>query len=229
MRHIRHYIRPGLDLVALDPKLGASIIGAAAFADEVTLREAAIRLATDIGSLNQQSCANPRIVYVQSGLDPDGLDRLRHLGQLTVQALRELPADFSSPADRIDAELRASLDAATLASDWYEVIGCTGTEGGVVVSLEPEPVDFASLLDGRIANLVPVDDLATAVLSTNAYTQTVGVYPEELKADLRDDLALHGVQRLVSLGHAVEASWATPHDGMEPLRRICKWVVDEHR
>jgi hypothetical protein len=34
----------------------------------------------------------------------------------------------------------------------------------------------------------------------NAYTQTVGIYPESLKRQLRDTLPLFGAQRLTSLG-----------------------------
>ena len=35
----------------------------------------------------------------------------------------------------------------------------------------------------------------------NAYTQTVGIYPENLKKQLRDELPIYGAQRLTSLGY----------------------------
>ena len=76
-------------------------------------------------------------------------------------------------------------------------------------------------------NLVPVDNLKTAIRSVNAYTQTVGIYPESLKAKIRDDLIMHGVQRIVSLGFAANGTFSTPQDAIEPLRRMCKWVMDE--
>ena len=38
--------------------------------------------------------------------------------------------------------------------------------------------------------------------AVNAYTQTVGIYPESLKRALRDQLPLFGAQRLTSLGYA---------------------------
>jgi hypothetical protein len=61
----------------------------------------------------------------------------------------------------------------------------------------------------------------------NAYTQTVGVYPDSLKTSLRDILPLHGAQRLVSLGYAAHASMAVPQDAIEPVRRLVRWIVDE--
>jgi hypothetical protein len=63
----------------------------------------------------------------------------------------------------------------------------------------------------------------------DAYTQTVGVYPESLKEKLKDVLPLYGTQRLVSLGFAIKSTaYAAPQDAIEPLRRMCKWVVNEH-
>lgn len=67
-------------------------------------------------------------------------------------------------------------------------------------------------------------DIAKGV---DAYTQTVGVYPESLKKELLDILPLHGAQRFCSLGAALKGTFATPHDGMEPVRRMCKWVYNE--
>ena len=63
--------------------------------------------------------------------------------------------------------------------------------------------------------------------AVNAYTQTIGIYPEQLKTRLRDALALHGAQRLVSLGYAADPNIALPQDAIEPMRRMVKWIVDE--
>jgi hypothetical protein len=83
------------------------------------------------------------------------------------------------------------------------------------------------MLSCRTANLVPVDDLTQVTDAVTAYTQTVGIYPESLKEELRDRLPLFGAQRLVSLGFASRPTLAAPQDGMEPIRRMCKWIVDE--
>ena len=88
--------------------------------------------------------------------------------------------------------------------------------------------DFARMLACRVANIVPIDDIETAVRSVNAYTQTIGIYPEELIPKIRDQLAYAGAQRLVTLGYvAPTRSFAGPQDGMEPMRRMCKWILSE--
>jgi hypothetical protein len=48
-----------------------------------------------------------------------------------------------------------------------------------------------------------------------------------LKRELRDRLPLFGAQRLTSLGYAASVSFTIPQDAMEPVRRMCKWIVDE--
>jgi hypothetical protein len=226
--HITRYLQPGLDLITLDPKHSATIIGPEAFDDETTLLSVARRLAVDIGALNQEGCVNARVVYVASGSDEAGLGRANRLGQLTFAALQALPAHLSTPHKAFDPELRAELDALRYAGDDYRVFGGKGAEGAIIVSQDGAPVDFARLLACRVANIVPIDDLDQAVRSVSAYTQTIGLFPESLKTALRDRLAYQGAQRLVSLGGAATLMGsATPQDGIEPVRRMCKWIVDE--
>ena len=40
-------------------------------------------------------------------------------------------------------------------------------------------------------------------------------------------LPLFGAQRLTSLGYACHVTTAMPQDAIEPVRRMCKWIVDE--
>jgi hypothetical protein len=74
---------------------------------------------------------------------------------------------------------------------------------------------------------VPVDSIEKVTRAVTAYTQTVGVYPEKLKRELRDLLPLFGAQRLTSLGYACNIAIAAPQDAIEPVRRMCKWIVEE--
>ena len=227
MRHIRRYLRPGIDLVAADPKLSATFIGRGALQSEELLHEVAQRLALDVGIFNQEACVSARSVYVESGTDQSGLDVLRRLGHLLYRAILDLPVELSSPVEYFDPELRDAVNSIRLSDEWYEVIGVTANEGGVIVSLLDDTVDFSNMLSGRVANLVPVDSIEGALRFVNGYTQTVGVYPPELKAVLRDRMAVFGAQRIVTLGQAAVTSFASPVDGIEPLRRLAKWVVDE--
>jgi len=228
IKHLTQYLQPGLDLITLDPKHSATIIGPEAFADDASLDAIAKRLALDVGVLNQEGCVNARVVYVQSGTDEAGLDKANELGKRMFAALQGLPDHLSTPHKAFDPELKAELDALAFVEDEFKLYGGRRNEGAVIVSQSDVAVDFARMLACRVANIVPIDDIETAVRSVNAYTQTIGIYPESLKAKLRDRLAFQGAQRLVSLGGAATLMQTPqPQDGIEPLRRSVKWITDE--
>ena len=227
VKHVTRYIQPGLELIALDPKRSATIIGREAFDDDATMREVARRAATDIGVANQEGCANARVIYVLSGTDADGLAKANRLGELIYRELVSLPAVVSTPPRYPNRELLDHLEASRMTEDFYRVIGGEQREGAIVVSQLDEPVDYSPMLSGRVANIVPVDSIDKVTAAVNAYTQTIGIYPESLKRQLRDTLPLFGAQRLTSLGYACSVAVASPQDAIEPIRRMCKWVVDE--
>jgi len=228
IKHLTQYLQPGLDLITLDPKHSATIIGPEAFADDATLDAIAKRLALDVGVLNQEGCVNARVVYVQSGTDAAGIAKANELGKRMFAALQGLPDHLSTPHKAFDPELKAELDALSFVEDEFKLYGGRRNEGAVIVSQSDMAVDFARMLACRVANIVPIDDVETAARSVNAYTQTIGIYPESLKARLRDRLAFQGAQRLVSLGGAATLMQTPqPQDGIEPLRRSVKWITDE--
>lgn len=228
IKHVTRYLQPGLDLITLDPKHSSTIIGREAFDDEATLASVARRLALDVGAMNQEGCVNARVIYVQSGTDAAGLARANRLGELTFAALQQLPEFLSTPHKAFDPELKDEIDGLRYAGDEYVVYGGKRNEGAIIVSQNDASVDFARQLACRVGNIVPIDDVDTAVRSVNAYTQTIGIYPEQLKTALRDRLSYQGAQRLVSLGAAtLFEDAATPQDGIEPVRRMCKWIVEQ--
>lgn len=228
IKHITRYLQPGIDLITLDPKHSSTIIGPEAFTDEATLVHVARRLALDIGAMNQEGCCNARVIYVVSGTDEKGVKKLNRLGQLTFEALQTLPPHLSTPHKAFDNALKEELEGLRFVAEDYKLFGGRSNEGAIIVSQSDAPVDFSRMLACRVGNLVPIDDLETAVRSVNAYTQTIGIYPESLKETLRDRLSYQGVQRLVSLGGAATLFAAgVPQDGIEPVRRMCKWIVDE--
>lgn len=227
VKHVTKYVRPGLELIALDPKRSATIIGSEAFRDDETLEEVAARAAVDVGVANQEGCANARVIYVLSGTDADGIEKANRLGRLIYDRLVGLPRTVSTPPAFVDRELVEFVEASRLADDWYRVYGGEDREGAVIVSQFDEPVDYCAMLSCRIANIVPIDDVGKVTAAVNSFTQTIGIYPESLKRQLRDSLPLYGAQRLTSLGYACNVTVAMPQDAIEPVRRMCKWIVDE--
>jgi hypothetical protein len=227
VKHVTQYIQPGLELIALDPKRSATIIGPEAFDSDETLHEVAARAACDIGAGNQEGCVNARVIYVLCGTDDAGLAKANRLGQLIYEAMLELPESLSTTPKVVDRTLYEHIDGARIVEDFYRVFGGDDREGAIIVSQMDQAIDFSAMLSGRVANIVPVDSIDKVTDAVNAYTQTIGIYPESLKTELRDRLAMFGAQRLTSLGYAASVNFAIPQDAMEPVRRMCKWIVDE--
>ena len=89
-------------------------------------------------------------------------------------------------------------------------------------------MDFWEYLADRTINLVPVDTLDEVLDVVDAYTQTVGIWPESLREVVRHKGALHGGQRFVQLGYVFNGPGLVgPQDGIEPMRRIVKWIISE--
>jgi Acyl-CoA reductase (LuxC) len=227
MKHVSRFIQPGLELIALDPKRSATIIGGDTFRDEATMRDAALRAATDIGASNQTGCSSARVMLVECGTSEQGVANLVRFAQMIYDAMMKLPQQLSSKPKNVDPELRSDIQALRSTPDFYHVIGGRDDEGAIIVSKLDEVVDFYPRLSGRVANLVPLANLSDAPRFVTAYTQTIGVYPESLKLKLRDELPLYGAQRFVTLGYAMTANPGLPQDAIEPTRRMVKWIVDE--
>ena len=229
VKHISKYLQPGIDLITLDPKLSASIIGKEAFDSEQTMADVAVRLAIDIAAYNQEACVNARVVYVECDMGEAGIAKLNQLGEMVQKCVAGLPARITSQpkASAISKELVDELAAIEFSEDSYRVFGKDIKDGVMVVSQFDDPVDFSGKLANRVGNLVPVPSIDAAIKFVAAETQTIGVYPPALMKKIRDQLAFHGGQRLVALGYAANLYLATPQDGIEPIRRMCKWIFQE--
>lgn len=218
LRSAQKYVGPGLELVAFDPKTSMSLIGHEAFDSEETLREVAERAAVDITLMNQQACASSRFQFVEGS--EEEVDR--YCALLHARLAVERPT-CSATAAPVPSDLRDEIDSLRGMESLYRVWG--GYQGDGIVIRSDEPVDFHP--DGRIVNVVPVRALSDGVRFANVATQTVGVYPGERKAEVRDALAGAGVQRVVALSGAGQVEAGLPHDGFRPLQRFVRWVNDE--
>jgi len=236
VKHIQKFLTPGIDLTAMNPKYSMSLIGKEALESEATLQEAALGLAVISGFYNQTACANTRIVYVESETDEASLERVIQLGRRILAAYKQLPPMISTPAAAPNKDLDRELETLALDDDFYHVEGDT-IDGAFVLSKFPDRIDCYDQLNNRVVNLVPVPDLRDAVQWCNDTTQTVGVYPESVRDRILDTFSLVGVQRMVPLSGSdplqiFEAMHTLPpgmpHDGIEPMRRNVRWVID-HR
>ncbi|MCY1556323.1 Acyl-CoA reductase (LuxC) [compost metagenome] len=129
----------------------------------------------------------------------------------------------SAIGPRVPNDLRDEIDGLRMLEPTYRVWGGYGGEGTVIRS--EEPVDFHP--DGKIVNVVQINDLHEAMRYVTVANQTVGVYPAARKAQLRDLLASAGAQRVVNIGGSAGMEAGLPHDGFNPLQRFVRWINDE--
>jgi hypothetical protein len=213
------YVAPGFDLVSFDPKVSISLLGREALASDATMRESAAAAATDAGLFNQEVCAASRFVYAEG-------DR-EQLASWCEHLVRELGvereyADAVVPT-LLPADVRAEITVLRSMAPTYEVFG--SDDGSGLVVLSDEPVGFHP--SAKTVNVVRVPSLDDALEYVNVATQTIGIYPRERGVELRDDLAAHGMQRLVPLGEVIRVAPGFPHDGFLPMHRFVKWLVDD--
>jgi hypothetical protein len=212
------YLMPGLQLVSFDPKASISMVGVEAFESDAVLDDVAERAALDVTAYNQEACLASRFVFCEG--TEEQVDRFCEalLPKLAVD--REVASAIAPP---LPVEMREEIEVLKMVGGPYRIWG--GFDGRGMVIRSDEPVEFHPT--NKTANVVRVPSLADAVRYANVATQTVGVYPYERKAELRDALATAGAQRLVRLGGAMKHCAGGPHDAMYPLQRFVHWMSDE--
>jgi Acyl-CoA reductase (LuxC) len=181
------------------------------------MREVAQLAATDVNLFNQDACVSSRYQYVEATTEQ--ADRYCEL------LVDELAKDrFCGPGTGPgpDRALRDNIDGLRFLEPEVRVFGDYSGRGTVIRS--EEPIEFYP--DRKTVNVVPVKSIVDAIQFANVATQTVGVYPHERSAEVRDGLMLAGAQRMVPLGHAIGGP-RMPHDAFYTLHRMVRWVVDE--
>ncbi|MDT5051599.1 MAG: hypothetical protein QOG75_7527 [Mycobacterium sp.] len=220
IRSALRYVGPGFELVSFDPKTSISLIGREAFSSDSALRQVADLGAADATICNQEACGAARFQFIEGSVD----DADRYCEQLAVELSVDRPT-ASAVGPPTPAEIRVEVDVLRHLEPDYRVWGTFDGHGLVIRS--DEPVEFIPI--GKTVNVIPVASLEDAVRYVTVATQTVGVYPSDRKTVLRDALGGAGAQRIVPLGHGVDFAEGLPHDGIYPLQRLVRWVVDEGR
>jgi hypothetical protein len=212
------YIGPGFELVSFDPKVSISVVGAEALADEAAIRESAAAAATDVALFNQSACASSRFVYIEA--EPgDALDRW------CAALADELGCDrpmSDGEGVHVPTDVREEVEMLRGLEPMFKVWG--DFDHGTVI-LADDPVDFHP--EGKTVSVVPIGKLTDVLPHVNVATQTIGIYPTERSAEIRDALASRGMQRIVPLGQVLDHIPGMPHDGFYPLHRFVRWLVDD--
>jgi len=217
INNVMKYIGPGIQIVSFDPKTSISLIGSEGFGSGEVIDEIAELAAVDATVFNQEACLASRFIFVEG--ERSGIETFceRLAERLAVD--RFSASAMSSPPP---AEIRDEVEMLTLMDD----AKCWGrSDGRGLVVLTEQPVGFHP--SNKTVNVVHLPSIQNALRHVNVATQTIGVYPFDLKADLRDRLASAGAQRVVRLGGAARHVLGSPHDAMYPLQRFVHWISDE--
>jgi hypothetical protein len=215
--NVLKYVGPGIQLVSFDPKSSISMIGREVFESEATMAEVAERLAADTTVFNQDACLASRFAFIEGDRGP--VERFCAMLADRLAVDREFA---SAQAPPLPTDVRDEIEVLTTMGD---VAVWGGVDGRGLVVLSDQPVDFQP--SNKTSNVVMVPSLEDAVRYVNVATQTIGVYPWHRKADLRDQLASAGGQRVCRLGTANEHVPGAPHDAMFPLQRFVHWMGDD--
>jgi hypothetical protein len=218
IRNALQYIGPGFELVAFDPKNSISLVGHEAFDTPEALADAADGGAADATIFDQDACVASRFQFVEGTVDE--VDRYC---EALVSRLNIERETSSTCGAKVAPDIREEIEGLRALDPIYRVWGSFDGTGMVIRS--DEPVTFQP--GGKVVNVVPVESLADAVRFATVATQTVGVYPNERRAVLRDALCSAGVQRVTLLGGAQGSPAGLPHDGFYPLHRFMRWVKDD--
>lgn len=220
VRNAMGYIGPGFELISFDPKVSISMIGAEAIATSEGIADTAQRAASDVTLFDQDACSASRYQFVEGpSANVDAYCAALAAEMATDHRLGN--AQIEPTPDAIWAE----VEGLRAMEPYYKVFGTTDGRGLVVRS--DEPVDFHP--NRKTVNVVQVASLEDAVCHVTVATQTVGIYPPQRKKGLRDSLAAAGAQRIVTLGQVVsiDTFGGQPHDGIFPLHRMMRWIIDE--
>jgi hypothetical protein len=218
---IQHLLKRGtvgMELITFDPKLSISILGKEIFANRLTLTTAVERAALDILAFNQEACVSSRYHFVE-GTEDQVTEYCEALYDYLRQYARDVEANPYFPPD-LQAVLN-ELDIAGIAQVWGGE-----KEGAVVLLDEPmEEDEFFPIC--RTAAVTRVNHIQDALRYADVSTQTIGIYPNQRKMEIRDGLIASGGQRIVSLGGAGRGVIGLPHDAFYPCHRMVRWAVDE--
>ncbi|WP_242660812.1 acyl-CoA reductase [Mycobacterium alsense] len=217
INNVIKYLGPGIQLVSFDPKSSISMIGREVFGADGGVDEVAERLATDTTVFNQEACLASRFVFIEGERTEIETFCAKFADRLRVDR------DYASAvAQPLPSDVREEVEVLSAMGD-VKVWG--RYDGSGLVVLSDTPVNFHP--SNKTSNVVMVDSLDDAVRYVNVATQTIGVYPFERKAALRDRLAAAGAQRLCRLGTANAHALGSPHDAMYPLQRLVHWMADD--
>lgn len=202
-------------VLAFNPRYGVSFIGREALAGN--LETAARRAATDTCVANQKACIASQIHYVEGNME----DAARY-----AEALREALAAFDRAAPnlvlpRVKGDIKRLQRGLFVNASWFVNERDGGFSSGAVLPDGEFPLSVLTM--SRLVMVRAVPDLGGCLKYLHPGVSTVGVWPPERLAAMRDSIAARGVSNVIDLGRAGTGYGGQSHDGMMVLSELVDW------
>jgi long-chain-fatty-acyl-CoA reductase len=213
LANVHAQMDPCASFIPFGPRRSLAVVGAQADA-----QVAAERIAHDVCRYDQAACFSVREVFVERPIAEP------FVAALTV-ALGEM--DDLLPPGVHTLDQSANVTLAQLEEEWMGAAVLAAGDGAWAIIETSEPVCDEHPL-GRVVWVRPVDSATEVLSAVDRTVQTVAVTPHELTEELRDGLAVSGVDRIVDAGMVNVLRPGAPHDGIDPLRQLVRLVGVEN-
>ncbi len=216
-------LTPGVKLLEYGPKISFQVVTKNAWK---TFGNSKIAewIARDICMWDQAACASPQNLFIEEGIEPQGLldaivrecDRFPLLrGELSpdeeVEHLKE----------RTLAEYHSLFESGSYLQGTSCLVILESAQG-----IRPSPLGRTLI----VKSFKHVDHLVLQLTPQRSYLQSCGYLTWDepvLESKLKNKLGALGVMRFCQLGRVMSAPLGTPHDGRLSLLELMKLIPDE--
>jgi long-chain-fatty-acyl-CoA reductase len=206
--------RPGAPVLDYGPKRSMIFIDRESMREPEALSAIVRRIACDMAVHDQLACHSPQVAFVERPAGPF----CEALGEALSAAGRDMPKGYVG-VDQ-NAQIAHARMMSELRGDRVHHPGTT--EWTIIVTGE-----FARTAEtplSRTLYVIEVDDLEDAVEFTDPLTMVIGFSSSGRLEELRDRLALRGVDRLTRVGNMGLIPPGFPHECRYDLTRLVRWV-----
>ena len=208
---IRPKLKTGQRYLEFGPRTSLQIVGET---NEAEKREAAKGAAMDMSMYDQEACFSTQVIYVMN----DAAMYAELLAKELKEFGRKYPKGFASK----DHKATIQLERQKALFNGYKVISSEDSEWTIILTPKVEPIETHPL--GRTVYVMPYGSYNEILPFISRFTQTIAVYPEKLRYEIRDRFTQRGVDRVVECGHSWELRFGSTHDGVYALRDMVRLV-----
>jgi len=206
------------ETLAMRPRYAISFIGGTDLAAD--LEGSARRAAADTVVADQQACMSS-LVHVVVGTTDDADRYARALNDVMSRWDEVFPHRATNSSTGGIVSMRRGL----LATAPWHANGEWPHVTSAVVRLD-RPFDLASHPGGRLVVVRAVPELWSALPTVlTSDVSHVGVSQDLLSTELMDRFVSFGVDNVLPLGESERVYAGRPHDGMQVLSRLTRWVT----